>query len=148
MLEAQKTLANRRTDSRSSRTSVIKQSSRISKSHLRRAESGLTESVELRMSRFEERMNNASSNSKLHFEQVAEKARSYSRNFEDIVDKIRTKSVLKESKCIGDYFQRATHIEDAGQRSKSFFQKESERKKKKIEEKFKIAKRNLRIIDR
>lgn len=34
------------------------------------------------------------------------------------MDKIRTQSVLDEKKCIKDYYKRATHIEDAGIKSK------------------------------
>ena len=41
--------------------------------------------------------------------------------------------MLDETKCINDYYKRATHIEECGRKSKSFYEKESEKKKKNIE---------------
>ena len=148
MLEAQKTFDKRNTNSRSSRISVNPHSSRVQKSHIRTVDSDLANSVEMRIGYIEDKINNASSNSREHFSRVADKAKGYSHNFEEIMDKIRTQSVLDETKCIKEYYQRATHIENAGNKSKTFFQKESERRKKNIEEKFKTARRNLRILDR
>ena len=64
------------------------------------------------------------------------------------MDKIKAQDILDETKCIQDYYKRATHIADCGQKSKSFFEKESERKKKYNEDRFSKANSNLRTTNR
>jgi archaellum biogenesis protein FlaJ (TadC family) len=95
----------------------------------------------------EARIDNAKTNSRTYYSKIAERAQSYSRDFNGIMDRIRAQSVLQETQCISDYYKRATHIVQCGMNSKSFYQKESQKKKKDIEEKFQVARRNLKQLD-
>jgi len=64
----------------------------------------------MRINNIENKIDHANSKSKLYFNRVAEKAKGYSHNFDEIMDKIRTQSVIDEQKCIKDYYKRAVHI--------------------------------------
>lgn len=64
------------------------------------------------------------------------------------MDKIRAEELKDEMKCYKDYYHRATHILECQDKSKSFYQRESDRKKKNIDYKFDRANQNLKEIDK
>ena len=64
---------------------------------------------------------------------MAEKAKSFSKNCYEIMDKIKAEELKEETKCYKDYYHRATHILECQDKSKSFYQRESDRKRKNID---------------
>jgi hypothetical protein len=88
MLELQKSLTKRRTDSRSSRSTLNNHSSTNIKTVSRHAKVD-SNSIDSKIERIESKIDVAKTNSRFYYSQIAEKAKSYSKNFEDIMGKIK-----------------------------------------------------------
>lgn len=121
-LELQKSFSKLRTDSRSSHSSLNQKESRSNLSFHRRMNSD-TEDVSYKIQNIEFKLDQAKTNSQFYYSQIAQRAKGYGKNFDEIMDKIKSQSVMDQSKCIREYYKRATHIAECGQKSKDFFQR-------------------------
>ena len=146
MLELQKKL-DKRTESRSSRSSLNPKSSRLLKNFAPKYNLD-QRSIDAKIEKIETKIDIAKTNSQFYYSQIAQRAKSYSKNYDEIIDKVKAQEIDDEKKCIKDYYNRATHIVECSQKSKSFYQRESDRKRKNIEDKFRRAKNNLKQVDR
>lgn len=80
MLELQKSLTKRRTDSRSSKSSLNQHSSRNIKAASRLVKVD-SKSIDSKIEKIESKIDIAKTNSRFYYSQIAEKAKNYSKNF-------------------------------------------------------------------
>lgn len=106
------------------------------------------DNIDSRILEIENKIDQAKTNQQFYHQQISDRAKGFSKNYEETEEKIRSQSKFDEAKCLQEYYKRATHIVECQQKSKSFYQNQSERKKKSLDQKFKKCNANLKILDR